>query len=335
MAGGSSTQMDDSLEKSFIELEDEDINTGSPDLEEQQKNIDHILNVLLHSFPELDKKKNYKNNSNTKSMNTRNRQKTELATRNDSSDNVSNVEPSMLIELINSMNNLNKSILEELTTIKSKYSILQNEMKEYKKNSKDVINSDNSITEPIVSEFPIVGNTAEATREIKTENIARIDTLENEVEKLRQVQNKNFLICNGPVIEDLISRENSVNLKQSFQTYINQNIILNNDSEIETVSYFGKSKKLLRVKCISVEVRNKILSAARRKKLPGVYFNELLTQQKNRLYFKMRELKRAHADKITSTYVRGGNIYYKLVNTEGFKLINTETEVTSLLNSFS
>ena len=168
--------------------------------------------------------------------------------------------------------------------------------------------------------------------DVKKESVARINTLESEVEKLQQIKNRNFLICSGPVVEEHILQEGPTNLKRTFQNYLNQNIGKFNEHEIETVTIFGKSRKILKVKCTSSAVRNKILSAARRKKVPDVYFNELLTHQKNRLYFKLRELKRAHPDKISSTYSRNGNIYYKLVNVEGFKSINSESEVSNLSN---
>ena len=100
--------------------------------------------------------------------------------------------------------------------------------------------------------------------------------------------------------------------------------------DIVRVSLHGKQKTHVKVFCSSVEVRKRVIATARRRKPDNIYFSEFLTNYRNRMFYSLRSLRNRFRDKISSVYIRDGNIFYKLSDTAGFKTVRTPLDITAL-----
>ena len=82
------------------------------------------------------------------------------------------------------------------------------------------------------------------------------------------------------------------------------------------VGLFGKEKKSLKIECSNSSTKIHLLKQARIRRPSGVYLSEFLTPTKHSIFYNLRQLRKQHPDKFKSVFTRGGNIFYRLNNSD-------------------
>ena len=59
--------------------------------------------------------------------------------------------------------------------------------------------------------------------------------------------------------------------------------------------------------------------------------SEFLTPSKLEIFYNLRQLKKQHTDKIQSVYTRGGNIFYRLRNTDREIRVNSLSDISGII----
>ena len=159
--------------------------------------------------------------------------------------------------------------------------------------------------------------------------------LETRVDAIEQKSNANIILCSGSIIKEVIETVNndpdSNNLKDKLISAVEEALPGTAQfGDIVRVSLHGKQKTHVKVFCSSVEVRKRVIAAARRRKPDNIYFSEFLTNYRNGMFYSLRSLRNRFRDKISSVYIRDGNIFYKLSDTAGFKTVRTPLDITAL-----
>ena len=158
--------------------------------------------------------------------------------------------------------------------------------------------------------------------------------LEVRMDAIEQKSNADIILCSGVVIKEAIEAANNghdTDLKANVISAIKNALPGKAEvDEIVRVSPFGKKKTHVKIVCSSVEVRKKLIAYARREKPDNIYFSEFLTSYRNGLFYSLRSLRNRFREKISAAYVRDGNIYYKLHDTDGFKNVRTQLDITNL-----
>ena len=166
-----------------------------------------------------------------------------------------------------------------------------------------------------------------------------VKLLQDKVDFLEQSANANVLVCSGPIVqsnENDDQQDNSINERKSriFDAVkeISPDV---GRSNIFNINPIGKDRKLLKITCDSSTTKNKILKNARIEKLPGIYFREYLTSNRNKLFYELRQIKKNHPAKIPLVYTRNGNICYKLENSDKYYLIKDMSDIHELNQNLS
>ena len=99
------------------------------------------------------------------------------------------------------------------------------------------------------------------------------------------------------------------------------------------VSHFGRDKKAIKVVCSNQTSRNHLLRQARQKRPNGIFLFEFLTTEKLSLFYRLRQLKRQHPEKIKSAFTRGGNIFYRLSDSDRITQVSSPQDLTGIIRS--
>ena len=143
------------------------------------------------------------------------------------------------------------------------------------------------------------------------------NTVVKRVEKIEENINSHLLLCRGPAVANKIadSTVNNVVDLQKVKAEICAEVCGETISKISVsalgVSLYGKSKKLLKIECANLNVRNHLLEQARRRKPTGVYLVEFLSPEKLKLYQRVNDLKREFPGKVRAVYIRKGEVFCK------------------------
>ena len=150
---------------------------------------------------------------------------------------------------------------------------------------------------------------------------ALLDDVSNRLEKLENNLNSNNLVCRGPGVESLIdssSIENAPPNLERLKGDLCRAICGDNATGVDIcnlqLSVFGREKKMLKLHCQNTSSKLYLLKQARKNKPEGTYVSEQLTKAKSNIFYNLRQLRKQHPGKIKSAFTRGGNIYYKLQN---------------------
>ena len=139
------------------------------------------------------------------------------------------------------------------------------------------------------------------------------------------------MLCSGNRVSDVIQNRSVSDIKSKLFKYLGEIDSSITPNDLVQVSPLGKNKKILKVTCSDIKVKNNILKNARIHKLPNIFFGEFLTPLRNEIFYKLRQLKRNNADKIKAVYTRNGNVYYKLTNCDEYKLVRSLGDINSLM----
>ena len=217
----------------------------------------------------------------------------------------------VIVNCLNKINLQNKKLLEIVESITVKIESVS----EANKNSSEVVSD------------PTVAPAAEGA----------LSDVNNRLEKLEQNVNQNVLICRGANVESLI-KKSEVDGKPSLErlkdnlckSVCGEEITNINISEVK-VSVFGKAKKAVKVECPNLASKVHIIRKARARKPQDLFVNEFLTDNKLKLFFHARALKKLHPNKIKAVFTRGGNVCYSLADTNRFYQISSIGELRGAL----
>ena len=322
-----------------LEFEDSLEDIDLEDLNENQLRIDSVLKFLLTYNPP--KKAvgrprktngNNANNVNSSGLNDESSFSSQCVVPEEWRDKISKINsmqdlnPGLLMDYLVRLNEFNKKVLQSVGVLHKKL----NELKRKQSDTPSTANVPNVST-------PLAGNgivhpTENEGRIGRSDNVGDLET---RVDAIEQKSNANIFLCSGSVIKDVIETvnndPNNNNLKDKLTSAIENALpstVQAND--IIRVSPHGKQKTHVKVVCSSSEVRKRLIAAARRRKPENIYFSEFLTNYRNGLFYSLRSLRNRFREKISSVYIRDGNIFYKLNDTSGFKTVRTPRDITAL-----
>ena len=175
-------------------------------------------------------------------------------------------------------------------------------------------------------------------REPSSENNV-LQNVNNRLEKIEQNLNSNILICRGAGVPQLIAGSadgNSTNferLKGEVCRAICGDDVTGVDVGNLQVGHFGRDKKAIKVVCSNLTSRNHLLRQARQKRPNGIYLSEFLTTEKLSLFYRLRQMKRQHPAKIKSVFTRGGNIYYRLSDSDRITQVSSLQDLSGIVQS--
>ena len=142
----------------------------------------------------------------------------------------------------------------------------------------------------------------------------------------------------GDTVESLISESatesaqpNLERLKGDICKAVCGDEVTNVDISNMHVNIFGRDKKKIRIDCRNVATKVFLVRQARKKRPQGIYVSEFLTPSKREIFYNLRQLKKQHTDKIQSVYTRGGNIFYRLRNSEQENRINSLSDISRII----
>ena len=165
-----------------------------------------------------------------------------------------------------------------------------------------------------------------------------VSAVEKRLEKIEQDINSNILICRGETVESLISESatesaqpNLERLKGDICKAVCGEEVTNVDICNMHVNIFGSDKKKIKIDCRNPATKVFLIRQARKKRPQGIYVSEFLTPSKRELFYNLRQLKKQHTDKIQSVYTRGGNIFYRLRNSDRESRINSLSDISRII----
>ena len=94
--------------------------------------------------------------------------------------------------------------------------------------------------------------------------------------------------------------------------------------------FLEKTKKKVKIDCRNQSSKLFLVKQARRKRPEGVYVSEFLTPSKQNIFYNLRQLRRQHPDKIQTVFTRGGNLFYKLCNSDQEVRVNSLDDLTGI-----
>ena len=183
-----------------------------------------------------------------------------------------------------------------------------------------------SFVETLSRKTPVVDNSDQLSpqqNEVTSANQNQVlSGVNDRLEKIEQNLNSNILICRGNTVESLITdatSETSLNLDR-LKGKVCESICGTDATSVDIssmqVSLIGRNKKLVKINCGNSYSRDFLLKQARRKKPHELFVSEFLTPSKLNIFYNLRQLKKQHPEKFKSIFTRGGNIFYRLQNSD-------------------
>ena len=176
--------------------------------------------------------------------------------------------------------------------------------------------------EPNRSVNPVEAGPSEENNQVTPTQKTLIDGVSDRLDKIEQNLNSNTLICRGPAVSDLIAAAtvgpstNLISLKGEVCKSICGDDIVNIDIANLRVGLFGRERKSLKIECSNLSTKIHLLKKARIRRPTGLFLSEFLTPTKHSIYYNLRQLRKQHPDKFKSVFTRGGNIFYRLSDSD-------------------
>ena len=219
----------------------------------------------------------------------------------------------LIIECLNKLNSQNQILINKVAELDS---IVQEQGKTIETLQTRVVSST---------------TTAALTSDIPAPSKELYSTVVKRVEKIEENINSHLLLCCGTTVTNKIesSSTNNVVDLEKIKAEICAEVCGETVSKISVsalgISIYGKSKKLLKIECANVNVRNHLLEQAKKRKPVGIYVVEFLSPEKLRLHQRVNDLKREFPSKVRAVYIRRGDIFCKIEpNGEVFRVIQDE-----------
>ena len=168
--------------------------------------------------------------------------------------------------------------------------------------------------------------------------LSSVSVVEERLEKLEQNINSNILICRGTGVESLIeessagtTKPNLERLKGDVCKAVCGEDLTSVDIGNMQVTLFGKDKKKVKIDCRNPSSKLFLVKQARRKRPEGIYVSEYLTPSKVNIFYNLRQLKKQHPDKIQAVFTRGGNLFYRLNNSDREVRVNSLDDIAGIV----
>ena len=237
--------------------------------------------------------------------------------------NINDLHPGVLIDYMSKINSFNKKILRNLESLHSKYSELVDKI-ENRSTSSAVHSQTINIESSIV---PLPNDT-------KLNRVNRVSDLESKIDTLEQRINSKFILCSGESVTELVTNNDVNNHKPNLVNIVKSILPEVNDRDFTRIYRFGKDRKVLKVECTNISIKNRILIEARKKKLNNIYVSEFLTSNRNKIHYRLRLLKKRFPTKLSAVYIRNGSVFYKLSSNNNYTAVNRLIDVDELEASF-
>ena len=205
----------------------------------------------------------------------------------------------LIIQCLNKLNSQNQKLINRVTELDS---VVQDQNKTIETLQTQVASSVTPNIPPVDASVP--------TNELFTTVVKRVEKIEENI-------NSHLLLCRGPTVTNKIdnSTTNNVVDLEKIKAEICAEVCGETISKISVsavgVSIYGKSKKLLKIECANLNVRNHLLEQARRRKPAGIYLVEFLSPEKLKLHQRVNDLKREFPSKVRAVYIRRGDVFCK------------------------
>ena len=233
--------------------------------------------------------------------------------------NINDLHPGVLLDHLNKINSLNKKLLTCFSTLREKYDGLSAKYD-------DLLVSVNRTSD----RSPLHQQGPSDSTVISSDNDKKLTDLQLKLDVLEQKSYSNVLLINGPEIQ-AYAEKNVIDLQESVINKLKETVPEIKESDVKRVTLFGKNKQHIKVTCGDSTTKTKLIIAAKRKKSKTIFFSEFLTNYRNKLYISLRALKKSYPEKLTATYTRQGNIYYKLSsNDQRYNLLRNQSDLNEL-----
>ena len=297
-------------------------------IREEQQNIDRIVDALLDSSlpaPAINlQQKNETSVSGSRSpanISTRNktRQVAEAKSRKPPAS------PSSPLPVFSA----NKQSFESLVNCLMKLNDQNKRLISFVENIAKSAESNNSVNTVDVG-------TNEENIQVTPAQKALIDGVSDRLDKIEQNLNSNTLICRGAAVSDLItaatteSTTNLNSLKGEVCKSVCGDDVVNIDIANLRVGLFGREKKSLKVVCSNSATKLHLLKQARIRRPTGLFLSEFLTPAKHSIFYNLRQLRKQHPEKFKSVFTRGGNIFYRLSDSDRVYQISTLADLQKI-----
>ena len=302
---------------------------GEINIEEEQKEIDRLVKLLLEYKPKkkIDSEHQARDNSpghlltpkatsGTKGRGrpAKARANTALSSHSVSDTGAESSDPpsfELLVECIEKINNQNKILLNKVSELDSRI-------------------RESGSTQP--SSDPESSASAEPSSSASLN--LNFKSMSEKVDKIESNLNSRLLICRGPTVTRKItshSRSSTTELEK-IKAELCIDICGTDIAKISVdsfdISLFGKNRDSLKIECNNAGVKKFLLNQARQKRPLGIYLVEFLSADKRKIHNSLVSLKKENPAIIKAVYVRGGIIYGKIgEDTLKFETLN-DVEVT-------
>ena len=180
--------------------------------------------------------------------------------------NIGDLHPGTVLDLLNKINNFSWKVLDELYSLNEKYETLE-------------------------SKFPAT-KTSELVQQSEPKQSKREEELKLQVDNLEQQVNSNIVVLSGSVISDVMKTSQKKDINENIANVISENVFNISPKDIVNSTVLGKDKPILKVACSSENIKKRIISIAKKKRVPNLFVNEFLTQHRYKLFQQARSIKR-------------------------------------------
>ena len=298
-------------------------------IREEQLSIDRLINALLESSiaaPDGDLQRNsHVNGSRSPALSTPLVKTRKTANSNKSQGQQPSISTSTSSPLSTNKKHSYESVVNCLNKLNDQNKRLFSFVENIAKNVESIKQENSSETRPI----------EESTQAPPTQNAA-IESVSVRLERIEQNLNSNILVCRGPTVSNLIAEAttgtstNLLSLKGEICKAICGNDLVNIDIANLRVGLFGREKKSLKIDCSNPSTRIRLLKQAKSRRPAGLFLAEFLTPTKNSVFYNLRQLKKQHPDKFRSVFTRGGNIYYRLSESDRLYQVSSLSDLEKI-----
>ena len=252
--------------------------------------------------------------------------------------NINELHGGVLLDYLIKINKFNKKLLNNFEILNNKYEDLVTLVK--RKEPYDNVNKTDlhlsSESSELPNELPTSAKVdpSSVNTNVSLEQQKNNDDLRIKIDIIEQKSYSDTVICSGNIVDGILADVNSndVGLKDCTISKIRSLYPNIENIEIHKVVIFGRDKKLLRITCTDKLNKDRLLNEARRVKLnrSEIFFNEYLTSYRNKLFYKLRNLRKTYPNSISTAYTRDGNIYYKLSSSVNSIILLRDSQLNDL-----
>ena len=240
------------------------------------------------------------------------------------------IHPGVLLDFLNKINDFNKKILTGFDLMSKKYDQLTCRLDRLNCSAVNISTGEGSRKDS-PEDCTTTSPQSEPPKSTTYEDRVTI-----KLDEIEQKSNANVVLCSGSFISNICNNEenlNNDNITTNVINIISDKLIPVTRKDIVKVNRIGKNRNLIKITCSSESLKIKLISEARKQKIPNIYLNEYLTKFRNKLFFQARKLRLNNHDRL-KVYTRHGDIFYKLRDGRP-KIVKTLQDIHELTEQLS